>query len=94
MSNAAARDGHVLARVLGPDHDDVLVREGIRHVGRKRGVPTFMRGYLYSVHPNRGAVVDGAEVEKQSLVASGRVPEGASVPDDVVEGRLPDARQL
>src|SRR5215210_171834 len=66
----------------------------MRHVGGERRVAAFVGGYLHTVHPDRGAVVYGAEVEQETLVIGGRVLESASVPDDVVEGRLADAGEL
>jgi hypothetical protein len=93
----APRNGHVSTGVFGPHDHDVLpcfACEGIRHVGRERSVAAFVRRYLRAVDPDRRTVVHGAEVEQETLVASGRVLEGAGVPDDVVESRLPDAGEL
>src|SRR5215203_5838831 len=66
----------------------------MRHVGGERRVAAFVGGYMHAVNPDRCAVVHGAEVEQETLLAGGRVLEGTGVPDDVVEGRLADAGSL
>src|SRR5215204_1188413 len=91
----ASGDGHVSAGVFGPHYQDVLSgREGVRHVGGERRVTALVRGYPPSVPPDRRAVIHGAEVEQETLVTQRRVIEGACVPDDVVEGSLPDSGVL
>jgi hypothetical protein len=93
----APRNGHVTTGVFGPHDQNVLpcfACEGMRDVRGERRVATLVGGYLRTVHPHRRAVVHSAEVEQQTLVAGGRVLEGAGVPDDVVEGRLPDTGEL
>src|SRR5215211_7810559 len=66
----------------------------MRHAGGERCVSALVEGYLRTVHPDRRAVVHGAEMKQEPLVSRGRVLESAGVPDDVVKGRLPDAGEL
>src|ERR671921_1580313 len=90
-------DGHVSTGVFGPHYDDVLpgfACQGMRHVGGERRVSALVEGYLRTVHPDRRAIVHGAEMKQDPLVSRGRVLESAGVPDDVVKGRLPDAGEL
>src|SRR5918993_6102678 len=90
----APGDGHVSTWVFGPHDHDVLACECMRHIGRERSVAAFVGRYLRTINPDRRAVVHSAEVEQETLVASGRVFEGASIPNDVVERRLSDAGEL
>ena len=93
----APRNGHVSTGVFGPHYEDLVpgfAREGVCHVGGEWRVSALVGGYLRAVHPDRRAVVHGAEVEQEPLVARRRILEGAGVPDDVVEGCLPDAGEL
>jgi hypothetical protein len=86
-----------LTWVFGPYYHDLIpgfTREGERHVGGEWRVSALVGGYLRTVHPDRRAVVNSAEVEQETLVARRRVLEGAGVPDDIVEGRLPDAGEV
>src|SRR5919112_4442321 len=66
----------------------------MRHAGGERCVSALVEGYLRTVHPDRRAVVHGAEMKQDPLVSRGRVLESAGVPDDIVKGRLPDAGEL
>ena len=57
-------------------------------------MPSFVRGYVRAVDPDRGPVVHGSEVEQQVFVFRYRVFERPGVPDHVVEDRLSDAGEF
>ena len=78
----AARDRLVGKGVLGAHHDDVAMpARDAADVGRERGMAALVPRHLLPVHPDRGAVVDRAEMEQEAL-RLGRV-EMAPVPDDI-----------
>ena len=75
-------------------HDVSRLRPRGRASRRRRMACVRPRGsYLRTVHPDRRAVVTAPKWSR-TLVARRRVLEGAGVPDDIVEGRLPDAGEL
>ncbi len=68
----APRDGHVPTTGLRPALRGCcprFARERVCHIGGERRVSTLVGGYLRAVHPDRRAVVHGAEVEQEPLVA-------------------------
>src|SRR6266508_5402710 len=88
----AAGQGPVGERIVGPDHDDVAAApDGPADVDAERAVAALVARDLDVVDPDRGPVVDGAEVHEQA-VGLGRL-ERAPVPDRVTDPP-PDPGQL
>src|SRR6202049_721078 len=64
----AARDRLVGQRVLGAHHHDVAApARDAADVGRERSVAALVARHLLPVDPDRGAVVDRAEMKQEAL---------------------------
>jgi len=64
----AARYGAIRGRILGP-HDD-RIRAGLQQrsdIEDEGHVASFMAAGEPAVHPNHGAILDGAEVQEHVL---------------------------